>query len=89
VILDFTDLGRHLIMDGVGTSVYINSIMSRVAAVPRFGAKKAEDMKFKFDLISAHIGAAAHCGRHIFVPSAIEDGGRIGAHGRAALMMPA
>ncbi len=45
--MDFTALGRHLIMDGVDISVYMNSILARVAAVPGFAAKKAENMKFK------------------------------------------
>ena len=28
-----------------------------------------------------------HGGRHMFIPFAMEDGGRIGAHGHAALRM--
>ena len=39
VVLDFAVEGKHLIIDGVVTSVYRNSIMSRVAAVPRFADK--------------------------------------------------
>ena len=59
----------------------MNSIVSRVAAVPGFVAKKAEDAKSKADETSAHSIAVAHGGRHIFVPFAMGDGGRIGAHG--------
>ncbi len=47
VVVDFTALGRHLIMDGVFTSVYMNSILASVAAVPGLAAKKVEDMKLK------------------------------------------
>ncbi len=47
VVLDFIAPGRCLVMDGVVTSVYINSILARAAAVLGFSAKKAKDMKFK------------------------------------------
>ena len=85
VVLDFIVLGRHLILNGVVTTVYINSIRSKVAVVPGFAAKKVEDTKFKADLTSAHPVLAPHGGRHTFVPFAMEDGGRIGAHGHAVL----
>ena len=40
VVLDFTTPSRYLIMDGVVTTVYMNSIMpNKVAAVPGFSAK--------------------------------------------------
>ena len=42
-------LGRYLILDEVVTTVYMNSIMSRVASVPGFAAKQVEDTKFKAD----------------------------------------
>jgi len=47
VVLDLAVGGKHLIIDGVVTSVYRNSIMSRVASVQVFTAKQAGDMKFK------------------------------------------
>ncbi len=47
VVLDFTAPGRHLILDGVVTAVYKNSVLSRVAMVPGFAAKKMEDTNFK------------------------------------------
>ena len=81
VVLDFTTLGRHLIMDGVVTLVYKTSILARVAAVHGFAAKKAEDMKFKSDKTSDQSVAATHGGHDTFVLFATEDDGRIGAHG--------
>ena len=86
-MLDFSAPGRHLVLDGVVTTVYRNSILSMVAAVPGFAAKQVEDTKFKADLTSAHPISAAYGGRHTFVPFAMEDGGRIRAHGQAVLMM--
>jgi hypothetical protein len=50
-------------MDGVVTIVYMNSILARIVAVPRFAAKKVEDTKFKADENSAHPVAAIHGGR--------------------------
>ena len=61
--------------------------MSRVAAVLGFAAKQVEDTKFKADLNSTLPILAAYGGRHTFVPFAMEDGGRIGAHGQAVLRM--
>ena len=54
IVLDFTAPGRHLILDGVVTTVYMNSIMSRVATVPEFAARQVENTKFKADQASAH-----------------------------------
>ena len=51
--------------------------------MPGFAAKQVEDKKFKTNADSPkHV--VAHGGRHTFVPFAMEDGGRIGAHGQAA-----
>ena len=52
VVLDYSAPGRHLVLDGVVTTVYRNSIMSRVATVSVFAAKQVEDTKFKADLAS-------------------------------------
>jgi len=87
VVLDFTELGRHHILDGVVTTVCMNSFMSRVEVVPGLAAKKVEGTKFKAGQISAHPVSSVHEGRHTFVPFAIEDGGRIGAHGQDVLRM--
>ena len=87
VVLDFSTAGRHLIIDGVATTVYRNSVFNRVSAVPGYAAKKAEDIKFRTDQTSSHPVAAPYGGQHTLVPFAIEDGGRIGAHGQALLRM--
>ena len=87
VVLDFSEPGRHLVLDGVVMTVYRNSILSKVAAVPGFAAKQVEDTKFKADMASAHPISAAYGGWPTFVPFAMEDGGRIGAHGHAFLRM--
>jgi hypothetical protein len=46
-----------------------------------------EDKKFKTDKDSPHPVSASHGGRHMLIPFAMEDGGRIGAHGHATLRM--
>ena len=88
VVLDFADGGRHLIIDGVVTTVYMNTILAKVAAIPRlFAAKQVEDKKFKADVYSANPVSTVHGMRHRLIPFAIEDGDRIGAHGQTALRM--
>jgi hypothetical protein len=89
VVLDFAEGGRHLIIDGVVTTVYRNNILSKVAAILGFAAKQVEDKKFKADADSATSVSTVHGGRHRLIPFAMEDGRRIGAHGLAALRMPA
>ena len=74
-------------MDGVIATVYMNSILDMVATVSGFAAKKVEDEKVKLGENSAHLVTVVHGGRHTFVPFTMEDGGRIGAHGQAALRM--
>jgi len=81
VVLDFAAGGRHLIIDGVVTSVYRNSVLSKVAAILGFAAKQAEDKKFKTNKDSPNPVSASHGGRHRLIPFAMEDGGRIWAHG--------
>jgi len=46
-----------------------------------------EDKKFVADADSANPVATVHGGRHMLIPFAMEDGGRIGARGQAALRM--
>ena len=46
-----------------------------------------EETKFKADLTSTHPVSATRGGRHTFVPFAMEDRGKIGAHGHAVLRM--
>ena len=87
VLLDFVGTGKHLVFDGVVTTVYRNTILDKVAAVPGYAAKLVEDKKFKKDADSPHPVSAAAGGRHTLVPFAIEDGGRLGAHAQAALRL--
>jgi hypothetical protein len=85
--MDFAEGGRHLIIDGVETNVYKNTVLQKVATIPGFAAKQTEDKKFKADADSSHPVVVHHGGRHRFIPFAMEDGGRIGAHGQATLRM--
>jgi len=87
VVMDFVEGGRHLIIDGVVTILYRNTVLQKVETIPGFAAKQVEDKKFKADADSSHPVAAQHGGRHRCIPFAMEDGGRIGAHGQAALRM--
>jgi hypothetical protein len=87
VVLDFAEGGRHLVIDGVVTTVYRNFVLSKVAAIPRFAAKQVEDRKIRTGEDSPHRVSANHGGRHMLIPFAMEDGGRIGAHGHATLRM--
>ena len=85
VALDFFADGRHLVIDAVMTIVYRNATLEKVATVPGFAAKQAEDRKFRADKTSSQPISAAHGGPHILVPFAVEDGGRLGAHAQALL----
>jgi hypothetical protein len=86
--LDFDEGERPLIIDGVVTTVYRNTILSKATTVPGFyTAKHVEDKKFKVDGDSPRPVSTSHGGRHMMVPFAMEDGGRIGAHGHDALWM--
>ena len=67
--------------------MYRNIIISKVSAIPRFAVKQVEDKKFKADADSASPVSTVHGGRHRLIPFAMEDGGRIGAHGLVALRM--
>ena len=87
VVLDFAEGGRHLVIDGVVTIVYRNSVMSKVVMIPGFAAKHVEDKKFKADKDSLYPMSVVHGGCQRLIPFAMEDGGRIGAHGQAALRM--
>jgi len=89
VVLDFAEGGRHLIIDGVVTTMNRNTILNKVSAIPEFDAKQVEDRKFKADADSVNLVSTLHGGRHMLIPFAMEDGGRIGEHGLAALRMMA
>ena len=83
--MDFFADGKHLVIDAVMTTVYKNIVMEKVATVPGFAAKQAEDRKFLADMTSSQPIATTHGGPHILVTFAIEDGGRLGDHAQALL----
>ena len=85
VALDFFADGRHLVIDAVMTTVYRNTVLEKVATIPGYASKQAEDRKFLADRISRQPISVIHGGPHILVPFAIEDGGRLGAHAQALL----
>jgi hypothetical protein len=43
VAQDFFADGRHLVIDVVMTTVYTNAVLEKVATVPGYAAKQAED----------------------------------------------
>ena len=60
-------------------------MLEKVATVPGYAAKQAEDMKFWADKTSSQPISAAKGGPHILAPFAIEDGCRLGAHAQALM----
>jgi len=63
----------------------MNTMLHKVATVPGYAAKQAEDRKFLADMTSSQPIAASNGGHHVLVPFAMEDGGRLGAHAQALL----
>ena len=85
VVLDYHSPGRHLLLDGVVTSVYRNTRQKETSEIPGYAAKLVEDRKFYADKTSERPVARIHGGLHTLVPFAVEDGGRLGAHAQAFL----
>ena len=85
VVLGFYAHGRHLLLDGVVTTVYRNTKLRETTEVHGYAAKLVEDRKFYADKASEQPVARIHGGRHTLVPFAVEDGGRLGAHAHAFL----
>jgi hypothetical protein len=86
--MDFAEGGRHLIINGVVTTVYRNTILSKASTVSRFAAKYVDDKTFTTNVDSPMPVSTSHGGRHMSVaPFAMEDGGGIGAHGHTTLRM--
>jgi hypothetical protein len=81
--LDFFAQDMHLVIDAVVTTMCMNTFLQKVASIPGYAAKQAEDRKFQADRISSHPIATPHGGPHVLVPFAMEDGGRLGAHAQA------
>ncbi len=68
VAMDIYFVDMHLIIDGVVTSSFRNSILSRVAAVPGFASKQAEKRKVDADRARAQPVIAIHGGRSALFP---------------------
>jgi hypothetical protein len=85
VVLDFYAPGRHLLPDGVVTTVYRNTRLRETTEVPGYAAKLVEDRKFYAEKTSERHVARIHGGLHTLIPFAVEDGGRLGAHAQAFL----
>ncbi len=85
VVLDFYAPRRHLLLDGVVTTVYRNTRLRETTEVPGYAAKQVEDMKFYADKATERPVARIHGGRHTLIPFAVEDGGRLGAHAQSFL----
>ena len=62
VALDFFAEGRHLVEDAVMTTAYRNTVLEKVAAVPGYAAKQAEDRKFLAGKSSGQPISAVHGG---------------------------
>ena len=86
MVLNHYKPGKHLLLDGVVTSVYMNTCPRYTTTVPGYAAKQDEDKKFYADRASASPSSIAHGGPHVLVPFAIEDGGRLGAHAHVFLL---
>ena len=67
------------------TTVYRNTVLWQVASILGYAVKQAEDNMFLADQTSMQPIAAPHCGQHVLVPFAIEDGDRLGAHAQTLL----
>ncbi len=76
-----------MVIDGVVTTVYRNSVLDKVLSVPGYASKLVNDRKFKKDADCPQPVAVATGGRHTFVPFAMEDGGGLGAHAHATLKL--
>ena len=85
MLLDYHALERHLLLDGVVTTAYMNTRQRETREIPGYAAKLVEDRKFYADEVSERPVAKIHGGRHTLVPFAVEDGGRLGAHAQAFL----
>jgi len=86
-VLDFYAHERHLLLNGVVTTVYKNARLRETTEVPGYAAKLVEDRKFYADKVSERHVARIHGGLHTLIPFAVENGGRLGAHAQAFLHM--
>ena len=80
LLLDYTSPGKHLLLEGVVTTVYMNTRQWETRGIPWYAAKLVEDKKSYADKSSERPVAWIHGGRHTLVYFALNDGGRLGAH---------
>jgi hypothetical protein len=83
VVLDYHAMGKHLLLYGVVTTAYENTMQRETMTIPGYAAKMVEDMKFYADMTSERHVARNHRGHHTLVPFAVEDGGWLGAHAQS------
>ena len=72
--------GNRLSPDGVDTTAYKNTRQRETRTILGYATKMAEERKLYADKTSERPVARIHGGRHTLVLSAVEDGGRPGAH---------
>ena len=63
VVMDFVEGECHLLIDGVVTTVYRNSALTKAAAIPRFAARQVDNRKFNADQVSLNPVSINHGGR--------------------------
>ena len=87
VVLDYYTHGHHLLLNGVVTTTYRNTMQRETGEIPGFAAKLVEDRKIYADKTSERPVAMIHGGKHTLVPFAVEDGW--GPPGSACPSIPA
>ena len=71
VVLNFAEGGRHLIIDGIVTTVYRKTILSKASTVPGLVAKQVKDNNSKASAYSPRPVSTSHGGRRMLVPFAM------------------
>jgi len=71
-VLDYHAPGRHLLLDGVVTTIYKNTRQRKTGKISGYAAKLVEDMKFYANRASYRPVAKIHGGVHSLVPFAVE-----------------
>ena len=89
VVLDFFAEGKHIVIDAVVTTVFINTTLYRVATIPGYAATYVEEKKFLSYKNVAEPIDAIHGGSQVLVRFAVEDGGRLGVHTQGFLRVMA
>ena len=88
VSLDFFAGGRHLGIDAVVTSVYMNTYIAsarRQHPGIRIQTCRGQEVHGNHIIKAKQPIAAPHGGPHVLVPVVIDDGGKLGVHAKALL----